>query len=105
MGGGEKTLIEHALKGIKVQVTISHLKHLKNALMKFFSEQESHLSMMLQMGGPGFMFGSDTSINLQFDDIEELQSHPLASNLMIEFHALIDQLTGHEQEYYENWKE
>ena len=105
MGGGEKTLIEHALKGIKVQVTISHLKHLKNALMKFFSEQESNLSMMLQMGGPGFMFGSDTSINLQFDDIEELQQHPLASNLMIEFHALIDQLTGHEQEYYENWKE
>ena len=64
MGGGEKTLIEHALKGIKVQITISHLKHLKNALMKFFSEQESNLSMMLQMGGPGFMFGSDTSINL-----------------------------------------
>jgi len=64
MSGGEKTLVEHALKGIKVQVTLSHLKHLKNALMKLFSEQENNLSMILQMGGPGFIFGSDTSINL-----------------------------------------
>jgi hypothetical protein len=72
MGGGEKTLIEHALKGIKVQFTLSHLKNLKNALMKVFSEQESNLSAILLMGGPGFMFGSDTSIKLNFDDIEEL---------------------------------
>jgi len=43
MGGGEKKLIEHALKGIKVQLTLSHLKHLKNALMKVFGEQESNL--------------------------------------------------------------
>jgi hypothetical protein len=66
-------LIEHALKGIKVQLTLSHLKHLKNALMKVFGEQESNLSTVLLMGGPGFMFGSDTSIKLHFDDIEELQ--------------------------------
>jgi hypothetical protein len=40
--------------------------------MKVFSEQESNLSAILLMGGPGFMFGSDTSIKLHFDDIEEL---------------------------------
>ena len=51
------------------------------------------------------MFGSDTSIKLNFDDIKELQQHPLASNLMIEFHALISQLTGNDKEYFENWKE
>ena len=73
--------------------------------MKVFSEQESNLSAILLMGGPGFMFGSDTSIKLHFDDIEELQQHPLASNLMIEFHALISQLTGNDKEYFENWKE
>ena len=94
MSGGEKTLIEHALKGFKVQATLSHLKHLKKALMKVFGEQESNLSMILQMGGPGFMFGSDTSVKLHYDDIEELQQHPLASNLMIEFHSLISELTG-----------
>lgn len=73
--------------------------------MKVFGEQESNLSMILQMGGPGFMFGSDTSVKLHYDDIEELQQHPLASNLMIEFHSLISQLTGKEKEYFENWKE
>jgi len=72
MGGGEKTLIEHALKGIKVQLTLSHLKHLKNALMKVFGEQMSNLSTILLLGGPGFMFGSETSIKLHYDDIEEL---------------------------------
>ena len=51
------------------------------------------------------MFGSDTSVKLHYDDIEELQQHPLASNLMIEFHSLISQLTEKEKEYYENWKE
>ena len=51
------------------------------------------------------MFGSDTSIKLQYDDIEELQQHPLASNLLIEFHALVSQLSGHDKEYFENWKE
>jgi hypothetical protein len=60
------------LKGIKVQLTLSHLKHLKNSLMKVFSEQESNLSAILLLGGPGFIFGSDTSIKLNFDDIEEL---------------------------------
>jgi hypothetical protein len=67
---------------------------LKKALMKVFGEQENNLSTILQMGGPGFMFGSDTSIKLEYDDVEELQQHPLASNLLIEFHALISQLSG-----------
>lgn len=73
MSGGEKTLMEHALKGFKLKFTLSHLKHLKKALMKVFGEQESNISAVLQMGGPGFMFGSDTSIKLHYDDIEELQ--------------------------------
>ena len=47
MSGGEKTLIEHALKGIKIEVTLSHLKHLKKALMKVFGEQESKLATIL----------------------------------------------------------
>ena len=51
------------------------------------------------------MFGSETSIKLQYDDVEELQQHSLASNLMIEFHTLISQFSGQEKEYFENWKE
>lgn len=94
MNNSEKTLVEHGLNGFKVELSLSHLKHLKKALMKVFGEQENKLSMFLQMGGPGFMFGSESSVKLQFDDLEELQQHPLASNLMIEFHALIAQLTG-----------
>ena len=32
----DKPLIEHLLKGFKFQTKISHLKYLKNALMKYF---------------------------------------------------------------------
>jgi len=32
----DKPLIEHLIKGFKFQTKISHLKFLKNALMKYF---------------------------------------------------------------------
>ena len=32
----DKPLIEHLLKGFKFQTKISHLKYLKNALIKYF---------------------------------------------------------------------
>ena len=89
MNNPDKTLVEHALNGFKIEVSLSHLKHLKKALMKVFGEQENSIAMILQMGGPGFIFGSETSVKLQFDDLEELQQHPLASNLLIEFNSLI----------------
>ena len=40
---GETSLIEHYLKGFKYQFSISHLKHLKKALMKFFGDKENKI--------------------------------------------------------------
>jgi hypothetical protein len=38
LNDSEKTLIEHALKGFKVEFSLTHLKHLKKALMKVFAD-------------------------------------------------------------------
>jgi len=70
---GETSLIEHYLKGFKYQLSISHLKHLKKALMKFFGDKENKILEIFKLWGPAMMFGSDISIKLNYDDIEELK--------------------------------
>lgn len=47
MNNPDKTLVEHALNGFKIEVSLSHLKHLKKALMKVFGEQSNSIATIL----------------------------------------------------------
>ncbi len=41
--------------------------------MKFFGDKGNNLLQIFQLWGPAMMFGSDISIKLNYDDIEELK--------------------------------
>lgn len=88
----DKSLVEQAMKGFSFSAELVFLKNLKKALMKGFEDGSGpleELKGMLQMGGPAFAFSSNTSVELTFDDFEELKEHPMGGQLLLS----LDQLT------------
>ena len=43
----------------------------------------SDIKEALVMGGPAFSLESNLSIELDFDDMEEIKAHPMASTVLV----------------------
>lgn len=46
------------------------------------------------MAGPAFSLQSNLSIELDFDDMEEIKAHPMASTILVSMDQLLQSLTG-----------
>ena len=56
------------------------------------------------MGGPAFALNSNTSLEMEFDDLEELKSHPMANYIMMSVDQLLQALVGKSQKEILEWK-
>ena len=56
------------------------------------------------MGGPAFALQSNLSIELDFDDMEELKAHPMASTFMVSADQLMQGILGKSQKEVKEWK-
>lgn len=61
------------------------LKKLKKALVAGLEDHPigKELKSKLDMAGPAFAVGSNLSLELTFDDMEEVKAHPMASTVLV----------------------
>jgi hypothetical protein len=88
----EKPLLEQAMKGFSATGEVAFLKNIKKAIAKEFEGAEGpgeEIAQMLGMAGPAFGFSSNTSMELEYDDFEDIKEHPMAGQLLMS----LDQLT------------
>lgn len=73
----EKPLVEHLMKGFKNEYEFVFLKNLKKVAMEAI--KDSSLAEFLKVMGPAFALTSNSSVDLTFDDFEEIREHPMAN--------------------------
>jgi len=81
----DKPLLEHYLKGFSFTTDVVFLKKIKAAVMAGLENHPmgGQIKQTLQMAGPAFSVGSNLSLDLTFDDMEEVRAHPLASTVLV----------------------
>lgn len=86
----EKPILEQAMKGFSVNAEFAFLKNIKKAIMKEFEGSGNvKIKDILGMTGPAFGFSSNTSLELEYEDFDEIKEHPMAGQLLMS----MDQLT------------
>jgi len=86
----EKPILEQAMKGFSVNAEFAFLKNIKKAIQKEFEGSgNSKITDILGMTGPAFGFSSNTSLELEYEDFDEIKEHPMAGQLLMS----MDQLT------------
>lgn len=58
----------------------------------------------LMMGGPAFSLNSNLSMELSFDDMEEIKAHPMASTVLVSLDQLLQGVLGKDKDTIMNWK-
>ena len=55
------------------------------------------------MAGPAFSLNSNFSLELTFDDMEEIKAHPMASTVLVSLDQLLQGILGKDKETILNW--
>lgn len=81
----DKPLLEHYLKGFSVTIDVVFLKQIKKALLAGLEGTQigEKIKEGLTMGGPAFALETNLSLELDFDDMEEIKAHPMASTVLV----------------------
>ena len=56
------------------------------------------------MGGPAFALETNLSLELDFDDMEELKAHPMASTFLVSLDQLMQGILGKDRKTVMEWK-
>lgn len=56
------------------------------------------------MAGPAFALETNLSLELDFDDMEELKAHPMASTFLVSLDQLLQGILGKDRKTVEEWK-
>lgn len=88
----DKPLLEHLNKGFKVEYELCFLRNIKKALMEGIKDQQTQ--EFLKMMGPAFALSSNSSVDLTFDDFDEVREHPLANQMLISLSQIIEGAFG-----------
>lgn len=102
----DKPLVEHYLKGFSITFDIVFLRQLKKALMAGLegTQMGEQIKEGLKMGGPAFALETNLSLELDFDDMEELKAHPMASTFLVSTDQLMKGILGKGQKEVLEWK-
>lgn len=64
----------------------------------------SKIKQGLDMGGPAFALNSSTSLELTFDDMEEIKAHPMANMILISMDQLLQTIVGKDKKQIMEYK-
>lgn len=56
------------------------------------------------MAGPAFSLNSNFSLELTFDDMEEIKAHPMASTVLVSLDQLLQGILGKDKETILKWQ-
>jgi hypothetical protein len=77
----EKPLLEHLMKGFRFTWEMVFLKNLKNILLE--EMKKGGAKAVLEAMGPAFALTSNSSVDLSFDDFDEVREHPHADHFLL----------------------
>lgn len=102
----DKPLLEHYLKGFSVQIDVVFLKQIKKALLTGLEGTTigGQIKDGLNMAGPAFSLNSNFSLELTFDDMEEIKAHPMASTVLVSLDQLLQGILGKDKETILKWQ-
>lgn len=102
----DKPLLEHYLKGFSFTLDVVFLKQIKKAMFAGFEGTDvgRKVKEALSMAGPAFSLQSNLSIELDFDDMDEIKAHPMASTILVSIDQLLQSLTGNNKQAVLDWK-
>jgi len=84
----DKPLLEHLMKGFKFSWDFVFLKNIKKILLEEMQRTEKGKEG-LEMMGPAFALTSNSSIDLSFDDFDEVKEHPMADSILLSLEQII----------------
>lgn len=83
------------MKGFRFTWELVFLKNLKKVLLEEVKNQKySSLGEFLDMMGPAFALTSNSSVDLMFDDFDEIREHPHADNFLLSLDQIIQGAFG-----------
>jgi hypothetical protein len=88
----DKPLLEHLSKGFKVEYELVFLRNLKKALIE--GVKDEGLQHVLKQMGPAFALSSNSSVDLTFDDFDEVREHPYANQMLVSLGQIIEGAFG-----------
>ena len=102
----DKPLVEHYLKGFGITIDIVFLRQIKKALMSGLegTQMGDQIKQGLTMAGPAFALETNLSLELDFDDMEELKAHPMASTFLVSLDQLMQGILGKDRKTVMEWK-
>ena len=56
------------------------------------------------MGGPAFALETNLSLELDFDDMEEIKAHPMASTVLVSLDQLMQGILGKDRKTVTEWE-
>lgn len=102
----DKPLLEHYLKGFSVTIDVVFLKQIKKALLAGLEGTQigEKIKEGLTMGGPAFALETNLSLELDFDDMEEIKAHPMASTVLVSLDQLMQGILGKDRKTVQEWE-
>jgi hypothetical protein len=97
LNGGK--LFDEAQKGFSVKSELCYLKCIKKVI-----EKVPKFKKFMDMGGFGLKVGVDASLNLSYDDVEELKENELLSKFIEMDLATIFEQVGMDKESMQSFK-
>lgn len=104
----DKPLVEHLMAGFKGEFEASFLKQVKKAFKAGIEGGDSEFHQMamgmMDMAGPGFKFSSNVAMELNFDDMDEVKSHPMAQTFLVSLDQLLQGVFQSSVQDVKDWK-
>lgn len=92
---GEGPMIEQGVRGFCVSAQVQLISNVKKALMAALKDEESQrLAPILMMASPAFMVGVSGSLDVTYDDFDEIREHPMAGPAMVSCADLFEGVMG-----------
>ena len=90
----ESSLIHCAAKGFRVQHKHTVITNLRHVFMRMMEKEDQAEKIGMAMAfAPVTMLGLSAEINVDLDEIDELEDHPMAEKIMLNFNDVFQMLT------------
>lgn len=96
----DRPILEHALEGFEISAKATYNKHLAKA----FQEHPAFPDDFADQFGFLFKFGVDSSLDLKFDDADDLREHPMLEDKCdLKFNDIF-QMIGQDRSTFEDYE-
>lgn len=94
----EQTLIKNLTKGFSMKYSLAIVSNIKKAIIECTQDTSDRnfqqVGFMMAMMAPAAIFTLSGDINIEFDEIDDVLSHPALAGAMMNFNDLFEAMMG-----------